>query len=132
MIFIQQNTVNFPFDEAKILYEENREYMFQEFDFETLYNKTHGNLWAVVGNELIGIIYFGYKNNKWFLSGFSKRKKFKHIVGAINGVCDIHFNRWGITEIYSETEHKHAKFALLRAGFKQISTNIYRKEKING
>ena len=129
MIFIQQNTNEFPFEQAKNLYDENRKYLFQDLDFETLYKKTNGNLWAVIDNGLIGIIYFHFKKNKWFLSGFSHRKMRKYIADAINGMCQTYFEHWNITEIYSETEYKHAKIALLRAGFKKISSNIFRKEK---
>jgi len=132
MIFVQQNTKDFPFEAAKALYEENREYLFHDLDFDTLYKKTNGNLWAIVDKELIAIVYFHFIDGKWFFNGFTKRKKYKYVKKIITQMCEKYFKRWNITEIYSKTPYRHAKFALLRAGFKQISSDIYRKEKDNG
>ena len=129
MIFLSTNSKDFPFDEAKILYNENKKYFLPlDITFEELCNNLNGNLWATIAdNQFIGLIYFELKQNKWFMSGCSNRKMFKYITKAITGLCELYFGQ--TDTIYSETDFKHAGEALKRAGFKHIHSNIYRKDK---
>ena len=132
MIFISSIDEEFPYSEAEILYEENRAYLkeTEHLDFKTVLNHANGNMWAIIVNDLfIGIIYFSQIGEKWFLSGFSKRKVKKYVSEAINRLCELYYEHWKISEIYAETPHKHAKSALLNAGFKEISQNLYRRLK---
>lgn len=129
MYFISTNSKDFPWQQAERLYNENKKYFLPlDITFEELANWANGNLWATIEDDLfIGLIYFDFKDNKWFLNGCSERKMFKYISKAINELCTLYFEQTDV--IYSETEHTHAKIALKRAGFIQIHPNIFRKEK---
>lgn len=130
MIFINTNNKAFPWEIAEQLYEDNKKYFLPlDISFEQLAQGLQGNLWAVnVDNIFSGCIYLEVIDGKWYLSGFSKRKMFKHVPDAINALCGLYAARYRLKEIYSETSHKHAKLALLRAGFLQVDTNLFRKD----
>lgn len=129
MFYISTNSKDFPMEEARKLYEDNKKYFLPlDISFEELIEGLQGNLWAViVDNTFIGCIYFEQRQGKWFLSGVSKRKQYKHIPQAIEGLCKLYFEQ--TDTIYSETEHKHAKEALKRANFIQIKENLFRLSK---
>lgn len=129
MIFLSTNSPEFPYEEAQRLYHENKKYFLPlDITFDKLTEVLRGNLWACVANGLfVGLIYFELRDDKWFLSGCSNRKMFKYITGAITGLCQLYFEQ--TNTIYSETDFKHAKQALKRAGFINIYENIYRKDK---
>ena len=121
MIIYSSLDENYPRNDAERLYNENKKY-FPLFDltYQELEQKLKGHLWAItVNNELYGVIYFEFKDNKWFLSGFSKRKVYKYVVEAIHRLCTHYFNLYNIHTIYSETTFRHAEIALKRAGFKK-------------
>jgi len=130
MIFISTNSDKFPYVDAEKLYVDNKKYFLPlDISFNQLIQGLHGNLWACFeDNKFIGCIYFELKENKWYLSGFSKRKMYKYIPYAINGLCELYFKDQAITEIYSDTAHRHAQYALKRAGFIQIGFNLYLKK----
>lgn len=129
MYFISTNSKDFPFEQAERLYNENKKYFLPlDITFKEIVKSLNGNLWATIAdNQFIGLIYFELKDNKWFLSGCSERKMFKYISEAITGLCELYFNQ--TDTIYSETDFTHAKLALQRAGFINIHTNIFRKDK---
>ena len=129
MYFISTNSKDFPFEQAKTLYNANKKYFLPlDITFEALCKSLNGNLWGVmIENNLAGLIYFEFKEGKWFLSGCSQRKQFKHVAEAINGLCELYFEQ--TDAIYSETDFTHSKLALKRAGFKHYKDNIYRKDK---
>jgi hypothetical protein len=131
MIFLNPNCENFPFEDAKKLYEDNKKYFLpQDITFETLLQGLQGNIWAVIeDNKFIGLIYFEVRNNKWFLSGVSNRKMYKYITQAITELCNHYFNYWDINDIFSETEFLNAKIALKKAGFFNIENNLFVKER---
>ena len=127
MILISSNDINFPYKACERLYNENNEYNISSLNFGDLIEALKGNFWAVCDDNenLMGCLYFEIRfNNKWFISGFSARKVTKHVVNAIH----ILIKHYGKRKVYSETPHRHAKIALLRAGFKKIMYNIYKWE----
>ena len=129
MLYISTNSKDFPYEEARKLYEDNKKYFLPlDISFDALIEGLRGNLWAVtVDNIFIGCIYFEQRENKWFLSGVSVRKQYKYIPQAIEGLCKLYFEQ--TDAIYSETEHKWAKEALKRADFIQLKENLFRKER---
>ena len=126
MILISSNDINFPYEACERLYNENKEYNISSLEFDNLIKALGGNFWAVCddNNNLMGCLYFETRNKRWFISGFSRRKVTEHVVGAIHTLID----HYGKEKVYSETPHRHARIALLRAGFKKIRYNIYKWE----
>ena len=126
MILISSNDINFPCMACERLYDENKEYNISSLNFGDLIEALKGNFWAVCDNNenLMGCLYFETRNKKWFISGFSVRGVTVHVAPAIH--CLI--KHYGKRKIYSETPHRHARIALLRAGFKKIMYNIYKWE----
>ena len=128
MILYSSNDINFPYKACEILYNENKKYLSQlDIPFARLIECLLGNFWAVCDddNNLMGCLYFETRfNNKWFISGFSARKVTKYVSEAIHTLI----KHYGKKRVYSETPHRHAKIALLRAGFKKIMYNIYKWE----
>lgn len=127
MYFVSTNSENFPFKQAEMLYNENKKYFLPlDISFKEHSRRLNGNLWATIADcQFLGLIFFEWKNGKLFLSGCSKRKMFKYVSKAIIGLCELYFEQTNL--IYSETEHKWAKQALKRAGFLQISDNLFKK-----
>ena len=127
MILVSSNDLNFPYRTCERLYNENKEYNISSLNFRDLIEALKGHFWAVCddNNNLMGCLYFEIRfNNKWFISGFSARKVTAHVVNAIHTLIE----HYGKKKVYSETPHRHAKIALLRAGFKKIRYNIYKWE----
>jgi len=127
MHFISTNNDDFPYKAVKELYEEYSQY-----------NISGNNLYI---DELISLnIFFAVMDNKKFigclylhnfgidsvyLSGFSKRKQPKANIRAISEFINNITQRY----ILSSTPHAHAKLCLLRAGFKQIATDLFLYER---
>ena len=126
MILISSNDINFPYLACERLYNENKEYNISSLEFNKLIECLGGNFWAVCddNNNLMGCLYFETRNRKWFISGFSVRGVTIHVAPAIH----ILIKHYGKKKVYSETPHRHARIALLRAGFKKIMYNIYKWE----
>ena len=127
MILISSNDTNFPYRACERLYNENKEYHISDLEFNALVNALKGNFWAVCDDNenLMGCLYFETRfNNKWFISGFAVRGVTVHVAPAIH----ILIEHYGKRKVYSETPHRHARIALLRAGFKKIRYNIYKWE----
>ena len=127
MILISSNDINFPYWACERLYNENKEYNISSLEFDKLIEALKGHFWAVCDDNenLMGCLYFEIRfNNKWFISGFSVRGVTVHVAPAIH----ILIKHYGKKKVYSETPHRHARIALLRAGFKKIMYNIYKWE----
>jgi len=128
MILISSNDINFPYKACERLYNENKEYLLPlDITFDKLIECLQGNFWAVCddNDNLMGCLYFEIRfKDKWFISGFSRRKVTQHVVEAIHTLIK-HYSK---KKVYSETPHRHARIALLRAGFKKIMYNIYKWE----
>ncbi len=127
MILYSSLDNNFPYRACERLYNENKEYNISSLEFGDLIEALKGNFWAVCddNDNLMGCLYFEIRfKDKWFISGFSRRKVTQHVVNAIHTLIE----HYGKKKVYSETPHRHAKIALLRAGFKKIRYNIYKWE----
>ena len=126
MILISSNDINFPYRACERLYNENKEYNISSLEFDKLIEALQGNFWAVCDDneKLMGCLYFETRNRKWFISGFSVRGVTVHVAPAIHILIEHYGNR----KVYSQTPHRHARIALLRAGFKKIMYNIYKWE----
>ena len=127
MILYSSNDINFPYKACERLYNENKKYNICSLSFKGLVEALKGNFWSVCddNDNLMGCLYFETRfNNKWFISGFSVRGVTVHVAPAIH----ILIEHYGKKKVYSETPHRHAKIALLRAGFKKIRYNIYKWE----
>ena len=108
------------------LYNENKKYNISSLEFGDLIEALKGNFWAVCDDneKLMGCLYFETRNKKWFISGFATRGVTVYVAPAIH----ILIEHYGKKKVYSETPHRHARIALLRAGFKKIMYNIYKWE----
>ena len=127
MILISSNDINFPHRACERLYDDNKDYLLPlDITFDKLIECLQGNFWAVCDDNenLMGCLYFETRNKKWFISGFSVRGVTVHVAPAIH----ILIKHYGKKKVYSETPHRHARIALLRAGFKKIMYNIYKWE----
>ena len=130
MILISSKNKEFPYEDSKYLYESNRKYFKQtgHIPFDELYKICKGNLWAVlVDGKVSGLMHFCCRDEKWFLSGCSRRKMFNHVSKAINIICEHYCKYLKIYEIFAETSHLHASLALKRAGFKKTDKELFRK-----
>lgn len=89
----------------------NRENLDDTDGFEALLNA--GLFYNVYNNGYVGSI-FAYlsTDGRWYLGGYAVRKRYKDVIEAIKIVSD------GFKEIYADTRHRNAVFALMRAGFK--------------
>ena len=131
MIYYSSLDAEFPYKQCEDLYEVNDEYLFKnKLSFKELIDALKGNFWAVCNDEnsLVGCIYFEIKNEKWHLSGFSKRKVTKYVKEAI----DTLINHYGFKELYSIPEYKQATYSLLRCGFEKIGYNLYIRRMQSG
>ena len=127
MILYSSLDNNFPYSACERLYNENKKYHISDLEFGALVDALKGNFWAVCdnNNKLMGCLYFEIRyKDKWFISGFSIRGVTVSVAPAIH----ILIKHYGKRKVYSETPHRHAKIALLRAGFKKIRYNIYKWE----
>lgn len=76
-------------------------------------------------NKLKGYIFVTQDEEKrLFLSGASVRKNMPDNVKAIITICEA-FEQ----DMYSDTDKKEAQIVLLKAGFKKIDTNFYKRCK---
>ena len=75
--------------------------------------------------ELIGCIYYYYKNNRLYVNAFAERNH--HL---LNLECFKESLKWFKEDVYAETTHKTATLCLLKCGFKKINKNtfVYRRK----
>lgn len=127
MYFISTNSEDFPYSEVKQLYNEYREYNISGSDL-TIDELIRLNLFfAVIDNgKFIGCLYLhNMTPESIYISGFSKRKQPKANIRAISELINNLTQRY----IYSSTKHLAAKLCLLKAGFKQIETDLFLYER---
>jgi len=67
------------------------------------------------------------EDNRLFLSGAGVRKNMQENIDAIKALC----NSFDI-DIYADTDKKEAKICLLKAGFKMIDNDLYKRCKQYG
>ena len=126
MYFISTNSKDFPYLEVRQLYEENEKYNISgnnlSIDDLIKFNEFYA---VIIDGKFQGCLYLHNETpESIYLSGFSKRKQSKATVRAISELIKHLKKRY----VYSTTPHLHAKICLLRAGFKQVSAGLYRKE----
>ena len=82
-----------------------------EDGFEALIEKSL--FFNVYKNGYVGsiFVYIG-EDGRFYLGGYAVRKRYKEVIEAIKQVSDMFY------EIYAETRHKNAVYALMRGGFK--------------
>ena len=110
----------FNYAECEEMYNSCRE-LVNDDDFRDIIKRTF--FYSFVdwhSGELIGCIYFYFKNERLFLNGFAGRKH--HL---INLECLKKSLEWFDCDIFAETEHKTAKLCLLKCGFKSIGKNLF-------
>lgn len=96
-----------------------------QYDFDWLINNP--NLFCVYNdNGLCGYITVQREDNLLTLSGASIRKNMAENVRFINMVCDA-FDE----DMYAFTKVRPAQMVLLKAKFKKVDNNLYRKRKTN-
>lgn len=94
-----------------------------QYDFDWLINNP--NLFCVYNdNGLCGYITVQREDNLLTLSGASIRKNMAENVRFINMVCDA-FDE----DMYAFTEVRPAQMVLLKAKFKKVDNNLYRRIK---
>jgi len=120
---------DFPLEEVKKLYTENKGYFENpDYPFDDFIKNLDDHLWAFVdGKKLIGYIFMhSADGDSCHLSGNAIRKCPDLIQEAIGGTCGFYFETYPqLQKIYAETEHKWAWFALKRAGFKYIGKDKF-------
>lgn len=73
----------------------------------------------------IGCIYYYYQKNKLFVNAYANRHLHKQTIECFKMSLD-----WFNCDIYARTQHKTAILCLLKSGFKKISDNLYKYERI--
>ena len=129
---LSSNNKDFPYEQVKELYIKNKEFFRDsDYPFEDFVKDSKGHLWAYIEDEkLIGYIFMHtFKDDSCCLSGNSNRKCFKYLEEIINGTCGYYFTHYEINKIYSITDYKHAQLVLKRAGFLQIDSDKFLKER---
>ena len=127
MYFISTNNKDFPYSEVKSLYEKYQKYNISGSNL-TIDELISLNVFyaVLVDGKFQGCLYLhNFKDDSVYLSGFAKRKQPKATVRAINELISNLTQRY----IYSSTTHLAAKLCLLRAGFKQIKTDLFLYER---
>lgn len=127
-------SILYPDKETLELFNKYKDLVIPDDSIEDLIKSCRGFFFKVyVDSFFKGCIYIhNWKeiNNKWesaYLSGFSKPKNQLNTVKAVNYICQKIAEDYGIKEIFSKTDHKHAVICLKRSGFKLYKDNIYRK-----
>lgn len=111
MILVAKDSPFFDKETALKHYEINRKDLDDVNGFEVLLN---AGLFYNIYNEqgYVGSA-FAYlsTDGRYYLGGYVVRKRYKDVVEAIKRVAGM------FDEIYAHTRHRHAVFALMRAGF---------------
>lgn len=130
---LRNDNKDFPFGEVKKLYIKNKHYFENpDYPFESFIKDFSPHVWAFVENkELVGYIFLhSFTENSCSLSGNANRKLSNFVNEAICGTCGYYFKTFNqLQKIYSTTDFRHAKIALLRAGFKHIENDKFLLER---
>lgn len=107
------------------MYDENKEYNISSLEFDEICRfKRHLGQYVTITKNLMGCLYFETRNKNGLYQGLPLEELQFHVAPAIH----ILIKHYGKRKVYSETPHRHARIALLRAGFKKIMYNIYKWE----
>jgi len=77
------------------------------------------------GDEYLGFIYFFYKDDKLYVATASVPKRYKKTLECFKQALTYYD-----CDIYAQTTQRHVKLAALKVGFKKISDNLYKYERI--
>lgn len=131
--FVPPQEPSFPLEEIKELFNQYKEiFLKHNIDsYEKLYSITGNFLFAVYTHgKLEGCLFCtdwnmtGDKYTDCQIGGFAVRKQ-HNSVEAVKGFCDYLFERFDLEHIYSETFERHARIALLKAGFKKLNNSMF-------
>lgn len=113
VVLIEKNSPFFDKETAYRHFEINRENLDDEDGFEALIEKSL--FFNVYKNGYVGsiFIYIG-EDGRFYLGGYAVRKRYNEVIEAIKQVSDM------FGEVYAETRHKNAVYALMRGGFKWL------------
>ena len=116
------------FEQVSSLFNEVKEY-FPNIDIEEIKKEPHlfccfkdGIFWGCLWLD-------NWNKNHCYMGGFSKRKN-PYTLEFINILVNHTFKNYGISRIYSDTENRHTRLCLRKAGFKKINNNLYERIKI--
>ncbi len=111
LTLIEKESPFFDKETAKEHFTLNRDNLDDTDGFEALLDA--GLFYNVYNRGYVGSI-FAYQSTDgcWYMGGYAVRKRYNDVVEAIKRVAGM------FDEIYAETRHRNAVFALLRAGFK--------------
>lgn len=116
LTLVDKNSLFFDREIAEKHFNKNRDNLDDADGFEALLNA--GLFYNVYNQGYVGSI-FAYlsTDGRWYLGGYAVRKRYNDVVEAIKTVSV------GFKEIYADTRHRNAVFALMRAGFKWYDKN---------
>jgi hypothetical protein len=86
-----------------------------------------------VNNIFTGILYVHDwdKDGKFcYISGMALRKSHRHVINAVKILCEHLKAVYKVQQIYSQTRHKHASFALKKIGFTKVNDNTFRYNEV--
>jgi hypothetical protein len=110
VILVDKNSPFFDKVNAKKHFEINKENLDDKDGFEALLDVSL--FFNVHNNGYVGSIFvYPCTDGRYYLGGYAVRKRYKEVIEAIKTVSDM------FIEVYAETRHKHAVYALLRGGF---------------
>lgn len=108
---IDKNSPFFDRGIAEKYFDINRENLDDKDGFEALLDASL--FFNVYNNGYVGSIFvYLCEDGRYYLGGYAVRKRYKEVIEAIKQVSDMFY------EIYAETRHKNAVYALMRGGFK--------------
>lgn len=129
--FCSDLSKDFPFEEAKKLFEENQHFwMKKPISFEKFLARYPGFVFAgFFQGKFHGIIYYhNFDSSKvpktCYMSGFAKRHSAIHIKNAINILNNFIIKTYNLETIYTKPANRAAIICDLRAGFKTHKDNI--------
>ena len=134
MVALNNTHNEFPYEEVKELYTENKDY-FEDSDypFDDFLKNHDKHVWAFLDddNRFIGYIYLHtVSKDSCYLSGNAIRKVADLVNEAISGTCGFYFANYPqLEKIYADTDYQWAMFALRGAGFKRISKSKFILER---
>lgn len=116
----------FPYFEARKMYEENQDKLEDFADFDDTIRNTLFFAFTGDNNELLGLIYYYMlEDGLTYVNGVAGKK---HHLTNLRGL------KWTLggfdCDIYARSKQKSAILCLLRLGFKKVKENLYKLERI--
>lgn len=110
LVLVGKDSPFFNKDEAKDLFEINRENLDDEDGFEALLNKSC--FFNLYNKGYFGSIFVYDRYGDYYLGGYAKRHHLRDNIEAVKRVADM------FDVVFAETRHKEAVKVLFWAGFK--------------